>query len=411
MAAVLRFAKTSPFTFGLAYSCFKTVGCDVLVQKVVEKREKLDWRRTLAFGTFGLFYLGGVQYCLYVPVFTRLFPNAAAFAAKPVVEKLRDVRGIRDLFSQVFLDQFVHHPLLYFPVFYSIKEVVTSDSPDLFKAIGSYRENMTEDLQALWKVWVPSTLLNFAFMPMWARIPWVASTSLIWTCILSAMRGSSEIPAGEVLGPHVDSRTLELLSRTLVGRAPVLDPTQAHLLVNLHGPDRPGVISDLSARIFSANGLVSTSKMMKLGNEFSVMMHVSCAPSDLQRVIDGLHKISAQDSLANCEIQVKQVSVTHGEAPLHRSAYSANVSLSGEDRPGLLFNLSEVLKKHGLNIDHMQTEQHARSSSQTKQCFTLHGHVVGDAEPDIKSLNSAIAKLESDMKVVCKLRRSDSSRP
>ena len=40
-------------------------------------------RRTVAFGSFGLFYLGGVQYFIYVPLFSRLFPNAAAFAGKP----------------------------------------------------------------------------------------------------------------------------------------------------------------------------------------------------------------------------------------------------------------------------------------------------------------------------------------
>jgi len=409
MAAILRFAKQKPFLFGLGYSCVKTVGCDIMVQKVVEKRETIDWRRTTAFGTFGLFYLGGVQFALYVPIFSRLFPNAASFAAKPVVEKLRDVRGIRDLFSQVFLDQFVHHPLLYFPVFYSIKEVVTSDSPDLSQALGKYRTNMMEDLQALWKVWVPSTLLNFAFMPMWARIPWVASTSMIWTCILSAMRGGSEIPTGEMYSPHVDARTLELMSRILIGTAPVLDPTCAHLLVNVHGPDRPGVIADLSSRLYHAGGLVSTSKMMKLGSDFSIMMHVSCAPTDLNKVLDGLHKLkSGDDSLAKCEIQVRQVE-TNGALLEARGGYSANVSLSGEDKAGLLFHLSEVLAAHGLNIDHMQTEQHARTSSSSKQCFTLHGHVVGGSEPDSQSLSKAISKLEGDLSVVCKLQRSESS--
>jgi len=409
MSFLLRIAKERPFAFGMAYSCFKTAGCDLMVQKVVEKRETIDWRRTTAFGTFGLFYLGGVQYALYVPIFSRLFPNAASFAAKSVTEKLRDPRGIRDLFAQVFLDQFVHHPLLYFPVFYSVKEVVTSDAPDLQKAVGKYRVNMVEDLQALWKIWVPSTLLNFAFMPMWARIPWVASTSLIWTCILSAMRGGSDIPTGEVLGPHVDSRTLELLSRTLIGRAPVLDSSCAHMLVSVHGPDRPGVIADLSARIYRSGGLVSTSKMMKLGGDFSIMMHVSCAPSELRAVLDGLHKLqSGEDSLSNCEIQVRQVEA-EGTASEPHARYSAHVSLSGEDRPGLLFHLSEVLSAHGLNIDHMQTEQHARTSSGAAQCFTLHGHVVGASEPDPASLNSAIEKLEGDLKIVCKLRRSDSS--
>ena len=87
-----------------------------MVQKVVEKRENIDWRRNIAFGSFGLFYLGGVQYMIYVPLFSRLFPTAGAFAAKTVAEKVRDPVGIRNLFAQVFLDQMVHHPLMYFPV-------------------------------------------------------------------------------------------------------------------------------------------------------------------------------------------------------------------------------------------------------------------------------------------------------
>ena len=72
-----------------------------MVQKVIEKREEIDWRRTGAFTSFGFLYLGGVQYALYVPVFSRLFPAAAGFAAKPIAEKLRDFQGIRSLFAQV----------------------------------------------------------------------------------------------------------------------------------------------------------------------------------------------------------------------------------------------------------------------------------------------------------------------
>ena len=87
-STLLRIAKTYPLRFGMAFSLFKTSGCDLLVQKIVEKREEIDWRRTVAFGSFGLFYLGGVQYFIYVPVFSRLFPGAAAFAAKPLSQKI-----------------------------------------------------------------------------------------------------------------------------------------------------------------------------------------------------------------------------------------------------------------------------------------------------------------------------------
>ena len=155
MSAIIRLAKARPIAFGMGYSLMKTSGCDFMVQKVVEKREQIDWRRNVAFGSFGLFYLGGVQYFIYVPLFSRLFPNAASFAAKTVAEKVKDARGIRDLVAQVFLDQAVHHPLMYFPVFYMIKDFVTSDSPNPVRAVSEYAGNIKEDLVALWKARPP----------------------------------------------------------------------------------------------------------------------------------------------------------------------------------------------------------------------------------------------------------------
>ena len=41
-----------------------------------------------------------MQYYIYVPLFSRLFPNAASFAAKSITQKLADPKGIRDLFAQ-----------------------------------------------------------------------------------------------------------------------------------------------------------------------------------------------------------------------------------------------------------------------------------------------------------------------
>jgi len=97
---------------------------------------------------------------IYVPLFGRMFPNAAAFAAKPIRDKFKDAKGMRDLFAQVFLDQCIHHPLLYFPAFYCTKELVMHKQPDIKRCLMEYKENMNEDLWALWKVWVPSTLVS-----------------------------------------------------------------------------------------------------------------------------------------------------------------------------------------------------------------------------------------------------------
>ena len=74
-----------PLLFGAVISCFKTCLADGLVQKYLEERDEIDWRRNLIFGGFGFFYLGCFQYFVYVQLFARrLFPSAAgALVFKP----------------------------------------------------------------------------------------------------------------------------------------------------------------------------------------------------------------------------------------------------------------------------------------------------------------------------------------
>lgn len=421
MSAILRFAKSRPFLFGMGYSLIKTSGCDLMVQKVVEKRETIDWKRNMAFGTFGLLYLGGVQYVIYVPLFSRLFPNAAAFSAKTISQKLADAKGIRDLFSQVFLDQMVHHPLMYFPVFYMIKDFVTSDAPNPVRAVTEYSHNVKEDLVALWKVWIPSTFLNFAFMPMWARIPWVASTSLIWTCILSAMRGGSDVPAQNVF-VGVDHDTMELVTRTVVGPAPKLDPSRSHVLIVCRGLDQPGIISKLTQRLYEHDCMVTTSKMLSLGHEFAIMMHASVPPERLDSFTSSissglgssanktrLHKTQTGNFLVSDPDAQQYISLRVITPPpaddQAQPVFTGKLWLTGVDKPGLLYHLSQAVAEQGLNIEHLQTEQHVQGIGPTsQQVFSAHCHVCSGASgaaPDVSKLRTRLKELEAQLGVSC----------
>ncbi|CAJ1351249.1 unnamed protein product, partial [Effrenium voratum] len=100
-AALSRIGRKHPFLFGVAVSAIKTSGSDVMAQKVVERREEVDLRRNLIFFTWGLLYLGGVQYFIYVHLFARRwFPDAMAFAAKGWRAKLADKAGQRTVVKQ-----------------------------------------------------------------------------------------------------------------------------------------------------------------------------------------------------------------------------------------------------------------------------------------------------------------------
>ena len=130
LGTIARIPMTNPFVFGVVFSTFKTSFSDWVVQRFVERRKEIDWRRNGTFAAFGCFYLGGVQYMIYVPFFQRIFPTAKAFTELPFAKKMTDFAGQRTVAYQVFIDQFVHHPLLYFPFFYTLKELVNGGPID-----------------------------------------------------------------------------------------------------------------------------------------------------------------------------------------------------------------------------------------------------------------------------------------
>ncbi len=211
---------------------------------------------------FPLSIAGGIQFALYVPIFGRLFPGAAAFAAKPLAAKLADGVGMRAVAAQVLIDQCLHHPFLYFPAFYVTREVIEHGATpaSLNVALGKYRTNMAEDMVALWKVWVPVTCLNFAFSPMWLRIPVVATTSLAWTAILSAMRGAStEVEASPERAMEAVGDQGRALAR-LRGRRPGLDPAKTHIVLTAAGQHQSGMLHALSEVVLTGSGNVVESR-------------------------------------------------------------------------------------------------------------------------------------------------------
>ena len=318
-----------PFAFGVILSGFKTSFSDLVVQKVVEKREKVDWKRNAAFATFGFVYLGGVQYTIYVPIFGRLFPNAASFAAKPLAQKLKDVRGMMNLGAQTFLDQCIHHPLMYFPAFYCTKEIVMAEKPDVGKVISQYRTNMKEDLLALWKIWVPATMFNFAFMPMHLRIPFVAGVSLLWTCVLSAMRGGDVVHGEDMAGGAVTGSTYMLLKEGLdkYNTTPVeLDENMQHVSISAAGKQRPGLVALLTRHIADQGGNVTHSKMVRLGGEFIIQMHVAIPPENTKSFFKSL-----KDKQLRKELNILATPLTQ-RCPSKKSRMGMQIHCVGEDK-------------------------------------------------------------------------------
>merc|ERR1712039_760746 len=91
--AITTFPKRKPYATNIIVATVKTAIADLIVQKTVEKKEDIDWKRNGVFTAFGFAYLGCAQWFVYVTVFTRLCPGAVRFSNLSWAEKLKDKAG------------------------------------------------------------------------------------------------------------------------------------------------------------------------------------------------------------------------------------------------------------------------------------------------------------------------------
>jgi protein Mpv17 len=172
------FLKKHPLFVSLVGNTVKTASADIFTQTYIEKKKEIDYKRLSVFTTFGLVYLGGWQYFLFNNLFVKC-------------EKLMTLAKYRSLTQSsilTFLDLGLHTPFMYYPSFYIIKGYLEKQSSN--EIFQTYKKNIYSDLIAMWKLWLPVQMVNFSFVPLHMRMPFITSVSFGWTVILSMMRGA-----------------------------------------------------------------------------------------------------------------------------------------------------------------------------------------------------------------------------
>ena len=191
------YAERHPFVFQLGVATAKTSAADIMVQVVVDKKrwDEIDYKRNAIFVVFGFAYLGGFQYWLMVNKFSKWFPTRQRFATLSLAEKVKDTAGMTDALKMVAFDVFVHLPLIYFPSYYTCKEIVTGSTWNPLDWVRDgctkYWNNIDEDCLAMIKLWGPSDCIQFS-MPIHISMPFRHMVSFFWTAYVSFTRGGAD---------------------------------------------------------------------------------------------------------------------------------------------------------------------------------------------------------------------------
>ena len=133
----------------------------------------------------------------------------------------------------------------------------------------------------------------------------------------------------------------------------------AQLIITAVGPDRPGIVGELTAHLHDAGGNILDSRMVNLRGEFAMMILVDLADADASaRLADAL---PAQGRQMGLRLSVTpQESATgkpqQGGIPYRLKTYSM-------DQPGIVAKLTSVLREHGVNIEELSAWQESAAFS------------------------------------------------
>jgi glycine cleavage system transcriptional repressor len=125
----------------------------------------------------------------------------------------------------------------------------------------------------------------------------------------------------------------------------------AQLIITAVGPDRPGIVGELTAHLHGAGGNILDSRMVNMRGEFAMMILLEAAEDAAGKLARDL---PGHGDRIGLQLGVKPQQAGGARAtdgiPYRLKTYSM-------DQPGILARLTAVLRAMGVNIEELEARQ------------------------------------------------------
>jgi glycine cleavage system regulatory protein len=163
------------------------------------------------------------------------------------------------------------------------------------------------------------------------------------------------------------------------------------LVVTLVGSDRPGLVGSVSDVIQKHNGNWLESRMAHLAGQFAGIVLVDVPEANTEALIGGLNLLSSQGLKVVTELDTAKVAdESAGPAWL--------VNVVGNDRPGIVREVTQVLASHEVNVEELTTECNDAPQG-GGQIFTARAQLRLPEGLTIELLQDELERLATDLMI------------
>ncbi len=162
------------------------------------------------------------------------------------------------------------------------------------------------------------------------------------------------------------------------------------LVLTILGQDRPGLVDSIAQTVAEHGGNWVESRMAHLAGQFAGILRVDVEESHAEELTTAIQALAT----AGLESVVRSVpiAVTASENPVVR------LSLVGQDRPGIVREISQVLAAHGINVEELNTECR-RAANSGQELFQADALLRLPSGFSTELLRAALEQVAADMMV------------
>ncbi|WP_194420723.1 glycine cleavage system protein R [Microbacterium abyssi] len=160
------------------------------------------------------------------------------------------------------------------------------------------------------------------------------------------------------------------------------------LILTVAGSDRPGLVAAVADIVDAHGGNWESSQLAELAGVFAGVIQVSVAS---EREGDLQDALRALDGLLTVSVHTGADAVTAAEQPI-------TLQVLGNDRPGIVREVSTVLRAHELSIQDMTTETRDAAMAGGR-LFEASVAATVPASADLAALRADLERLTAELQV------------
>lgn len=161
-----------------------------------------------------------------------------------------------------------------------------------------------------------------------------------------------------------------------------------HILLTAVGPDRVGIVDDLSKAVLDRGCNIEESRMALLGGDFAALLLASGTESAVGALMAGCADLGAALKLS--------VTARLTAAPVpSEGAVPYILETASVDAPGIVQSVASVLRKAGVNIADLETDT-APAPWTGAPMFTMKARLSVPSSVPVHTLREALAALEAE---------------